>query len=237
MLRFHVLVPDMVADIRYLIQGGTTSLLHNDADNLISCQLWGDKQWIFIHPQYRKELDFADYDPIHDESPELFDGSDISLINASRVDLTKHDVRDIPWHHAHVHAGDCLFLPSQYIHQVRSYGRNLAVSFIFLKEDHAPFHDKGCNTSKSQSNSVRMSEFRVAWDFTGDGEILIGYPSPKNLRAALQRFIVKYDGRLEMDDLKFEVLDYYTDIADNLYGNRDESLEEVATWPLAARVL
>ena len=57
---------------------------------------------------------------------------------------------------------------------------------------------QGCDAAASHRDNVKLSEFRVAWYFTGDGEILIGYPSPANLRASLSRFIHKYNGRLQV---------------------------------------
>ena len=40
----------------WLSSGGTTSLLHRDADNAINCLLNGTKDWILINPKYEKKV-------------------------------------------------------------------------------------------------------------------------------------------------------------------------------------
>ena len=40
----------------WLSSGGTSSLLHRDADNAINCLLNGTKDWILIHPKYEEKV-------------------------------------------------------------------------------------------------------------------------------------------------------------------------------------
>merc|ERR1712070_91103 len=55
----------------------------------------------------------------------------------SKIDVDKIDMKKMPgwgdleYIETMVEAGDCLFLPSHWYHQVNSFGRNLAVNFWF----------------------------------------------------------------------------------------------------------
>ncbi|XP_071511858.1 bifunctional peptidase and arginyl-hydroxylase JMJD5-like [Diadema antillarum] len=152
--------------------GGTKSLLHRDADNAINCLLFGTKDWIFIHPDHEDKI------PIAKEAAEGYGG--FALLNPDSVDLlTFPKFADIPWTHGNVTAGDCIFLPQGYWHQVRSYGsRNMAVSLLFSRLREVDLSDcEGTSLSYKP-----LSEMEMVFTYDGYGEQTMGDTDPFELK-------------------------------------------------------
>ncbi|XP_065174434.1 uncharacterized protein LOC135804481 [Sycon ciliatum] len=95
--------------------GGTKSVLHNDDADNINCVLSGNKEFFMAHKKYETVVPFTK-------------GGHVD-IDVDAVDLIKTpEIRKVKWWLAEIEAGDCLFIPHYWLHQVRSTGRNLAVN-------------------------------------------------------------------------------------------------------------
>jgi lysine-specific demethylase 8 len=104
--------------IMWFSSGGTKSVLHYDGVDNINCVLDGWKEVFLID---KKHKDLVDID---------HPGGSYCGVDVDRVDMNKYPgLGKVPWYSAKVEAGDCLFIPFRWFHQIRSYGsRNLAVN-------------------------------------------------------------------------------------------------------------
>lgn len=111
---------DMIADaVMWFSSGGTKSVLHLDdgLDN-INCLFRGTKELLFIDYQKYKHV-----------VPIDFPAEGYSGVDVDRVDFEKYPgLIDVEYYNVTMQAGDCLFIPQRWFHQVRSYGRNIAVN-------------------------------------------------------------------------------------------------------------
>ncbi|XP_078697158.1 uncharacterized protein LOC144925121 [Branchiostoma floridae x Branchiostoma belcheri] len=159
----------------WLSSGGTKSLLHKDADNAFNCLLNGTKDWILIDPEHEVNV------PIAEEASGEYGG--FSLINVDHVNLQRYpDFAKVPWWYANITAGDCLWLPYSYLHQVRSYGtKNMAVSVLFsrLKE----FDSTGCDTVKPEYTPLSQAD--MVWTYDGVASQTMGNTDPFELNETL----------------------------------------------------
>lgn len=109
--------------IMWFSSGGTKSVLHNDNIDNINCLFSGVKQLYMVDKKYEEFIDF-----------DAAEGA-YSLVDVDSVDLeTYPGLSKAPWWRANMEAGDCLFIPTQWFHQVRSHTnnkRNMAVNIWF----------------------------------------------------------------------------------------------------------
>lgn len=147
--------------VMWFSSGGTKSVLHNDAIDNINCLFSGTKSLYMVDKDY--------FDLTHFDVPE----ASHSNVNVDAVDLKKYpNFSKVPWWEAKMEAGDCLFIPYKWIHQVRSSadetsGRNMAVNIWFYhlrqfntsdcdgKKSHDFLPFDGLEISNSNINAVR----------------------------------------------------------------------------------
>ncbi|XP_071955296.1 bifunctional peptidase and (3S)-lysyl hydroxylase Jmjd7-like [Antedon mediterranea] len=107
----------LVATVMWISNGGTKSVLHNDDVDNINCLYSGKKEIIFIDYKYRENVTL-----------DKFLGG-YSSVDIDEVDLLKYPgLTQVEFHYAEMSAGDCIFIPYKWFHQVNSYHRNLAVN-------------------------------------------------------------------------------------------------------------
>lgn len=108
----------LVENVMWFSSGGTKSVVHTDSVDNINCLYRGEKTFIMVDPtKYGDKVDL--------DHPE---GS-YSGVDVDSVDYTKYPgLAEIEFYHVNLTAGDCLYIPYKWIHQVRSYGSNLAVN-------------------------------------------------------------------------------------------------------------
>lgn len=109
---------NFVDNVMWFSSGGTKSVVHTDSVDNINCLFRGNKTLIMVDPEkHSKNVDL--------DRPE---GS-YSMMDVDQVDYTKYPgMADVDFYHVNLTAGDCLYIPYLWIHQVRSYGSNLAVN-------------------------------------------------------------------------------------------------------------
>eukprot|EP00041_Stephanoeca_diplocostata_P016791 m.331875 g.331875 ORF g.331875 m.331875 type:complete len:286 (-) comp20487_c0_seq5:728-1585(-) len=105
---------------RWLNAGGSSSLLHYDNVENVMCVGSGQKKMLLISPEnatkYRIPIDHP--------------RGDYCGVNVSDIDTVQyHDVIAAPWMSITVNAGDCVYIPSYWVHYVESVGRTAAVNF------------------------------------------------------------------------------------------------------------
>jgi Ca2+-binding EF-hand superfamily protein len=180
----------------WMSSGGTKSILHRDADNAINCLFAGRKDWILIDRQYTHLV------PLATETDGQFGA--FALLDIERVNLKKYpDFAKVPWRYANLTAGDCLFLPYSYLHQVKSYERNIAVSLLFARLTEFE-EDEDCAAEKL--DFTPLSDLNIAWSYPGYGEMSMGNIDPEHIRHALQLGVGE-DDRLTPEGLTKVLVD------------------------------
>ncbi|XP_078676600.1 uncharacterized protein LOC144913655 [Branchiostoma floridae x Branchiostoma belcheri] len=211
----------------WLSGGGTRSLLHYDADHNLHCLVSGRKDFIMVEAKYEDLLDV--------DVKRRYSGSSFSHLDMDRIDLLAHpQVADVPWTWATLLGGDCIFIPSGYFHQVRSYGRSVAATIMWDPVNQ--FNTSEDCTEAEIDKYTSLSEVRVQWTYRkGDRSIDMGFMDVESVRGAIldlmearnsteltkELFSVYYeesvvdedrDGDIEEEDLK--VIDKMFDILD-----------------------
>ncbi|XP_035670174.1 uncharacterized protein LOC118411794 [Branchiostoma floridae] len=150
----------------WLSAGGTTSLLHYDADHNLHCLISGRKDFIMIDSKYDDQLVMAD--------KRQYSGSSFSHLDMDRIDLLAYpQVSDVPWTWATLLPGDCIFIPSGYFHQVRSYGRSVAATIMW--DPVKKFNDSDCATADIDTYTA-LSDVQLQWTYKkGDKSIDMGF--------------------------------------------------------------
>ncbi|XP_038054912.1 lysine-specific demethylase 8-like [Patiria miniata] len=109
---------NLLETMLWFSSGGTKSHVHTDYVDIINCLFRGQKDFLLVnYTRYREQI-------IYDH-PEGF----YSSVDVERVDLNKFpELRNLEFHEAKMQAGDCIYLPFKWIHQVNSFGSNVAVN-------------------------------------------------------------------------------------------------------------
>ncbi|XP_061177332.1 tRNA wybutosine-synthesizing protein 5-like [Saccostrea echinata] len=140
----------LVENIMWFSSGGTKSVVHTDSVENINCLYRGDKQFVMVDPdKYGDKVDL--------DHPE---GS-YSGVDVDSVDYTKYPgLADVEFYTINITAGDCLFIPYKWIHQVRSFDSNLAVNIWwnhFIPKDVSL---ESCNSECDLDLTLKTAEFR-----------------------------------------------------------------------------
>jgi len=83
--------------------------------------------------------------------------------------------------------GDCLWIPAKYLHYVRSWGRNVGVSWMI--QDNERFDPTVCTPEPSEA--LPLAAFDILWNFPGErgepehNQIKMGYPNWARMRRQL----------------------------------------------------
>lgn len=139
----------LVATIMWFSSGGTKSVIHTDAVDNMNCLYRGEKELYFVDPKYKNKIF-------------LRENGAYSDIDVDRMDYTKYpELADIEYHHVNITAGDCLFIPYLWIHQVRSYGSNLAVNIWWNHDEGLKMDPQKCKEKCDQNLNLSQVNFEV----------------------------------------------------------------------------
>ena len=168
----------------WVSSGGTRSVVHYDADHNLHCVLAGRKDFMMINNNittktnlyYKKKYPSA--------------GSGFSFLDPDRIDMYKFKrIAEVPWSWATVYPGDCIFIPAQYIHQVRGYGRTVAVTTLFTADMDGNFSDEDC-TEDIMTKYHTMDEIPFQWTYKkGDATIDMGYMTVERVRRPYRELV------------------------------------------------
>ncbi|XP_077985372.1 uncharacterized protein LOC144440018 [Glandiceps talaboti] len=158
----------------WMSNGGTASVIHFDADHNIHCLLEGRKDFIMIDPYYNIYLDLY--------KPEGA-GSAFTSINVDSIDMLKFPAIDnVQWTWTTLLPGDCIYIPAEYVHQVRSYGRSISVTTLFTTHD--VYNETDCRNFTL--SPLSLNEVDIMWTYQkGDKTIDIGYGDLHSIREQL----------------------------------------------------
>ncbi|XP_077998812.1 uncharacterized protein LOC144451782 [Glandiceps talaboti] len=161
----------------WMSSGNSKSILHKDAFNTWNCLLSGTKIWKMVDNKYERLIYKA-------WEPEKAIGG-YSTINTTKVDLLSHPmVQKVRWSNLTINAGDCLYLPRSYYHQVTSFGDpNIAVALLFSRM--TKFNDTGCDAADLKYTP--LSEMLVTWNWAGHGNMTMGHMDHVGVRDNLQK--------------------------------------------------
>ncbi|XP_033740827.1 uncharacterized protein LOC117327771 isoform X1 [Pecten maximus] len=146
----------LVEALMWYSSGGTNSVVHTDSVDNINCLYRGKKEFILVDPsKYGDKVDL--------DRPE---GS-YSAVDVDRVDYTAYPgLAEVDYIHVSMEPGDCLYIPYRWIHQVRSYGNNLAVN-IWWNHHIAPEVNLDlCNAECDHQMTLNHLEFRGFGEMT-----------------------------------------------------------------------
>ncbi|KAL5014577.1 hypothetical protein ScPMuIL_008847 [Solemya velum] len=108
----------------WMSSGDLSSKLHSHEYHDLHCVLFGRKDMIFIDNQYQKSFAF------HEKFPNA--GAGESDLDMDMINVFKYKaISTTPWTYTTLRPGDCVFIPSGYPHQVRSYGRSVSFATLF----------------------------------------------------------------------------------------------------------
>jgi lysine-specific demethylase 8 len=209
----------------WLSSGDTVSALHADADNIVNCVLQGTKRWVLMDPRHKRWLYMNSSGNAADDVGGALQKSDFSDVNPVAVDMDVYgDVARAPWSYAAVRAGDCLYLPPGYVHQVRSPpGRNMAAAMMFmsLRGDQAFEEDPRCLAAArafeerrragrlrpNETSPLAFSELPFPWKFSGHGRVPMGYVDPEDIRQELLTLLLQHPDGLALPRFRQWYLD------------------------------
>ena len=121
----------------WMSNGNTSSMLHRDGFNQLNCLVKGTKLWTVIDAHHIPRLPFI----WEDGQDPLYTRGGVVDFTWEDVDFAQHpQLARTPYSQATLAAGDCIFVPGDYPHQVVSPApgaaggageRNIQVSFLF----------------------------------------------------------------------------------------------------------
>ena len=167
--------------LMWFSSGGTSSVVHTDEVDNLNCVLAGNKTFVVVDPTRH-----GDKVPI--DKP----NGAYSTIDVDAVDYLRYkNIHAVEFYHVHLQAGDCLYIPFKWIHQVRSYGRNIAVNIWWdrsqvdaaLGEPSAV--PRGCPSTPQSQSSVASLQLQ---GLSGAG-----------LRTQLRQILVEHHEGLPVD--------------------------------------
>ncbi|XP_076466730.1 tRNA wybutosine-synthesizing protein 5-like [Babylonia areolata] len=144
----ELLENSMALVMLWFSSGGTKSVIHTDSFDNIICVIRGEKAFVMVDPARDRDKIKLHYDGAYSD------------IDVDSVDLTKYPaVGEIEFYHVNLTAGDCLYIPYKWIHQVRSYNSNVAVNFWWNHYDsktldHVQAGQEQCNHNLSLDQVV-----------------------------------------------------------------------------------
>ncbi|XP_060067702.1 tRNA wybutosine-synthesizing protein 5-like [Ylistrum balloti] len=146
----------LVEALMWYSSGGTNSVVHTDSVDNINCLYRGKKEFILVDPsKYGDKVDM--------DHPE---GS-YSAVDVDRVDYTVYPgLAEVDFIHVSMEAGDCLYIPYRWIHQVRSYGNNLAVNIWWNHYVASEINLDLCNAQCDHEMTLDRVEFRGFGEMT-----------------------------------------------------------------------
>lgn len=130
--------------VMWFSSGGTSSVIHNDDSENINCLLEGSKSMVMFNRSYR--------DIFESDSCGWSNDGGYSLADIDQIDLEKYPgfAGAESWD-ASMNAGDCMYIPHRWYHQVRSFGaRNLAINLWFASFPY--FDPTDCATAAAKEN-------------------------------------------------------------------------------------
>lgn len=124
-------IAQLVEPYLWISAGETSSLIHSHPEHNLHCVIDGRKDFIIIpidqfknNKDWRQQLDLHE---THRHSNEWYSKIDVDMVNAFKFRI----LNNMQWYYSSLRAGDCIYLPANTLHQVRSHGRGISTSVYF----------------------------------------------------------------------------------------------------------
>ncbi len=156
--KMHSLI-QLVEPYLWISAGDTSSLIHSQPEQNLHCMIDGRMDFILI-PQdqfmikdWKKKLALqsnlinSDY---------LFSEIDVDMINVYKYDI----LQTVKWYWSTVKAGDCIYIPAGYLHQIRSHGRSISTSVYFSNTESGKIEETSSQCSFNQPSFEAMYSFK-----------------------------------------------------------------------------
>jgi lysine-specific demethylase 8 len=147
----------------WMSSGGTSSLLHSHADHDLHCLVSGRKDFIFIESKYKEIFKVIDHAPFIEAGHSPIDMDMINMYKSPKIG-------EVPWTWSTLRAGDCIFVPAGYLHQVRSYGRSISSTNHFAPTPDIDFAD--CADIQQPAANILLSDAGFMWSYI-DGRLML----------------------------------------------------------------
>ncbi|XP_067946178.1 uncharacterized protein [Watersipora subatra] len=202
-LQCQQLMRDIIVEaFMWFSSGGTSSVVHTDSVENMNCLVAGKKRFIFVSPQQ------SDLVPI-DHPEGAYSGIDVD-----NVDLSKYPgVPQVDFLYADVEAGDCLYIPFKWIHQVRSYDRNIAVNIWWDTFRNSELNLDVCDSAFDPDWSLNRVEFTGFQGLDGSPAIVRDHITDimKSESSDFDSFVIKLGVQL-LDEEEFQQTEEYDEI-------------------------
>ena len=114
-------IAQLIEPFLWMSAGETSSLLHSSPDHNLHCVLDGRKDFIVIPSKQfentKIEKTWRNLLDLHETFPNS--GEWYSKINVDMVSAYKYKIlQDVIWYWTSLRAGDCIFMPANFLHQV-----------------------------------------------------------------------------------------------------------------------
>jgi hypothetical protein len=170
----------------WMSAGETSSLLHSRPQHNLHCILDGRKDVMMIPSAQFENVDINkindNEDAITEEESkkwhqlmglvESFKNSDewTSKIDVDMVNTYKFPlINKARWYWSTLRAGDCIYIPANYLNQIRSHGRSISTSIYFTSLRNSKKNDINfdrCNPNEPLFDSMNKSTTNFLWQYT-----------------------------------------------------------------------
>ncbi|XP_029635883.1 bifunctional peptidase and arginyl-hydroxylase JMJD5-like [Octopus sinensis] len=202
----------------WISSGFANTQLHSHSDHILHCLQFGRRDFILMKKEYKKNFEFVE------EYPTSISGH--SPLDMNKINMFKHtNFAKTPWVYASLYGGDCLYIPAEYLHQVRSYGR--AISYTIHFSPSTQFDLRGCFGDEVQK-TFKLTDANFLWTFTGGHKQLSNLKfSPESFQKLLQLLLGAGDR------LSFHQFEHFYDMALKQDNKRPPALE--VFWKMAKK--
>jgi hypothetical protein len=183
-------IAQLVEPHLWISAGDTSSLIHSHPHHNLHCLLDGRKDFIIIpaeqfskHDNWMSKLDIFE---TYAHSAEFYSKIDTDKINVYKFKI----LSNIKWNWASLRAGDCIFIPSNYFHQIRSHGRSISTSIYFNNIKHEIEHEfldqikkklfSKCEFNAPLFETSNLIEKHFVWKYTHNERHLVSKEFDEN---------------------------------------------------------
>lgn len=241
-------IAQLIEPYFWLSAGETSSLIHSHPEHNLHCVLDGRKDFILIpidqftsrttstnkdkQNEWRKMLDLVETYP---HSSEWYSKIDVDMINAYKYKILSNTI----WYWASLRAGDCIYIPANYLHQVRSHGRSVTSSVYFnvlkLDKSHEKQYDSiktelfaQCSRNAPLFESMGLIKSHFLWTYTHSERHLNKKEIDLEQVQMYLMYLVRKDDRLYFESFE----DFYNEITRELRTDVDTLVPSIKEYAI-----
>ena len=156
----------LVELLMWFSSGDTKSVIHNDGEENLLCQIDGSKRLVLWDKAYKREIESAAYGwVVSNEKSATYGGfAGPPKIDVDAMDLGRYPGwANLTWVEASLQKGDCLYLPVGWYHHVYSPpGRNLAINLWWKRQDEFSIPSCSPPDGRQLQGNARLSAYTAS---------------------------------------------------------------------------